>query len=253
MAWQGQPRAALLAQERPQQQRGQGRTGELGHDVGGDALPREIAARRERHAHRRIQVRARDRPHEQDDGGHHQRRSHHLRAVGDRVAAEPGAYHAAAHRHQDQQEGPEQLREQPPPLIPVVPEVELAGHRVRLPDGPQGNVRMTDTLLPVRLRFRGTLSWHAGHLTPHFRLPRTRHTRGRRGSPPPMHQPPTPQSSPVPPRLSSPETDEIPSGPTRLPLLARTHDEPTRRRMPARIEASPCPSHRGDRLSVFRR
>ena len=62
----------------------------------------------ERHAHRRVQVRTRDRPHEQDDGRHHQRRGHHLRPVRDRVTAEPGADHAAADGDQDQEEGAQQ-------------------------------------------------------------------------------------------------------------------------------------------------
>src|SRR6185312_17023833 len=93
-------------------------------------------------------------------------RGHHLRPVWDRVSVEPGADHAAADGDQDQEKGAQQLREQPPPFVLVVPEVELAGHRVGLPDRPQGNGSMTDGILPLRLRFRGTLIWLAGHLTP---------------------------------------------------------------------------------------
>jgi hypothetical protein len=46
---------------------------------------------------------------------------------------------------------PEQLREQPPPLVPVVPEVELAGHRVRLSDRSQRHLGMMYRLAPVGL------------------------------------------------------------------------------------------------------
>ena len=70
-SWQGQPCAALLAEKRPQHQRRQGGAYELGGDVRRDALPREVASCREGHAHRRVQVRTGDGPHEQDDGGHH--------------------------------------------------------------------------------------------------------------------------------------------------------------------------------------
>ena len=154
-AGQGQARAALLADQRPQQQRGQDGAQELGHDVGRDALPREVAPRREGDADRRIEVRAGDRPHEQDDGHHHQRRSHHLGAVGDRVAAEPGADHAAADGDQDQEEGAQQLREQTPSLVAVVPEVELTGNRVRLPDGPQGDLGVPGGTPPIGFRWRG--------------------------------------------------------------------------------------------------
>ena len=80
---------------------------------------------------------------------------HHRRAVRDRVAAEPGVDHAAADGDEDQEEGAQQLGEQPPPLVAVVPEVELAGHRVRLPHGSQGDVGMPDGILPIGLRWRG--------------------------------------------------------------------------------------------------
>ena len=80
---------------------------------------------------------------------------HHRGAVGDRVAAEPGADHAAADGDQDQEEGAQQLGEQPPPLVAVVPEVELAGNRVRLPDGPQGDLGMPGGTPPIGLRWRG--------------------------------------------------------------------------------------------------
>ena len=221
---QGQARAALLADQRPQQQRGQDRAEKLGHDVGRDALPREVAPRREGDAHRRVQVRAGDRPHEQDDGHHHQRRSHHLGAVRDRVAAEPGADHAAADGDQDQEEGAQNLREQPPRFVPVVPEVELTGNRVGLPHRPQGNGSMTDGILPLGLRFRGKLIWLAGHLTPLSGSPA--HPADARASgirPPPARQPLTPQSSRAP-QSSSSDTDEIPSRATRSAALS-SHSE----------------------------
>jgi hypothetical protein len=80
--------------------------------------------------------------HEQDDGGNRQRRCHHQRGVAGHMTAEPGVHHAAARRREDEQEGPEQLGEDPAPLIAVVEEVELPPGRVRLPEGPQGGVRM---------------------------------------------------------------------------------------------------------------
>ena len=86
-----------------------------------------------------------------------------LRAVGDRVAAETGADHAAADGDQDQEEGAQQLRKQAPSLVPVVPEVELAGHRVRLPHGPQGHLGMTDSPLPFRPGWRDYPARLAGH------------------------------------------------------------------------------------------
>jgi hypothetical protein len=41
---------------------------------------------------------------------------------------------------------------------------------------------MTDSILPLGLRFRGNLIWLAGHLTPLSGFLRTRQTRGRQGS-----------------------------------------------------------------------
>ena len=66
---------------------------------------------------------------------------------GDGVAAEPGVDHPAADRDEDQEERAEQLGEQPPPLVAVVPEVELAGDRVRLPHRPQSDLATTGRLL----------------------------------------------------------------------------------------------------------
>ncbi len=136
-AGQGQARAAVPPDQRPQQQRGQHRAGELGHDVGGYPPPGEIATQRKRGAHHRVEVRAGDGPHEQDDRHHHQGRGDHPGRRGDGVPAEPRVHHPGARRHQDQEEGTEQLGEQPPPLVPVIPEVELPDDRVRPAEGPE--------------------------------------------------------------------------------------------------------------------
>jgi len=85
------------------------------------------------------------------------------------LTAEAGVDHAAADGHQDQEKGTQQLREQAPSLVTVVPEVELSGHRVRLAYGPQGNLGMTKCLLPFRLGWRGQPVRLAGHRAPHFR------------------------------------------------------------------------------------
>ena len=44
---------------------------------------------------------------------------------------------------------PKDLGEQAPPLVAVVPEVELLGDRVRLPYRPQGHLGTMDRPLPV--------------------------------------------------------------------------------------------------------
>ena len=59
---------------------------------------------------------------------------------------------------------PEQLGEQPPSLVPVVQEVELTGHRVRLSDGPQRNLGVANGLLPFRIGWRGCPARLTGHL-----------------------------------------------------------------------------------------
>ena len=70
----GQRGAKVLdvAEHREQEQAGQRRADELGDDVTGHATPREVATHRERERDAGVQVRARDRAHEQDDGHHHQ-------------------------------------------------------------------------------------------------------------------------------------------------------------------------------------
>ena len=93
----------------------------------------------------------------------------HPRGGGHGVAAEPCVDHPAADRDEDEEERPEQLGEQPPPLVAVVGEVKLVGDRVRLPHGPQGDVGAVHRrplpvrLLPGRVRWPGILSGLAAH------------------------------------------------------------------------------------------
>ena len=103
-----------------QKQAGQRRADELGDDVARDTPPREVPAQRERQRHGRVQVRAGDRAHEQDDRHHHQARGHDRRGEADlplRVQKPP------ARGGQDQREGAQQLRKQPPPLLARIIEV----------------------------------------------------------------------------------------------------------------------------------
>jgi hypothetical protein len=58
-----------------QDQGGQGGAGQLHHDVARDPVPREVAAQREGDADGRVQVRAGDLAHEQDDRHDGQRRA----------------------------------------------------------------------------------------------------------------------------------------------------------------------------------
>jgi hypothetical protein len=57
----------------------------------------------------------------------------HPRAVRDSVAAETGIDHPGPDSDEDEEEGPQDLGEQPPTFVAVVQEVELPGDRVRLP------------------------------------------------------------------------------------------------------------------------
>lgn len=82
-------------------------------------------------------------------------------SVAGHVTAEPGVHHVAARRHEDEQEGPEQFGEDPAPLVAVVEEVELPPGRVRLPEGPRGDVHMT---------WRAHLRWRRAGLAGRARL-----------------------------------------------------------------------------------
>ncbi len=95
---------------------------ELHDDVAGNPPPREVAASGEGEADGRVEVGARHLAHEQDD------RHHHQPGRGDGCGAADGvgeglAHHPAARRHEDEEEGPEQLGEEPPPLLLGVLEV----------------------------------------------------------------------------------------------------------------------------------
>ncbi len=57
-----------------------------------------------------------------------------------RVTAEPGVHHAAADGDDDEQESPEQLAEQAPPLVAGVPEVKRPGHGVWLAERTERDV-----------------------------------------------------------------------------------------------------------------
>jgi len=54
-------------------------------------------------------------------------------AMGDSVAAETGVDHSCAHSDEDEEEGRQDLGEQAPPFVAVVPETKLPHYRVRLP------------------------------------------------------------------------------------------------------------------------
>ena len=72
--------------------------------------PPKVATRGERQGHDRVQMRARDRTHEQDDREHHQPGGDHRRGEADLpLAVQDPASGGDEHEH----EGPEQLREQP--------------------------------------------------------------------------------------------------------------------------------------------
>ena len=114
---------------RLEEQRRERGAGELHDDVAGHPAPREVAASRERQAHGRVEVGARHLAHEQDDRHHHQTRRRHRRGPADGVR-EGLAHHPAARGDEHQEERPEQLREQAPPLLARVLEVlDRVDHR----------------------------------------------------------------------------------------------------------------------------
>ena len=76
----------------------------------GTRLQRKVTAHRERQGHGRVQVRAGDRTHEQDDREHHQPRSDHRGREADLPL---GMQDPAASGNEHQHECPEQLGEQP--------------------------------------------------------------------------------------------------------------------------------------------
>jgi hypothetical protein len=71
---------------------------------------------------------------------HHQGGGYNQRAIGNGAAAEAVIDHPSAHRHQDQEKGPEQFREQTAALVAIVPKVELTNDGVRGSKGTQSRV-----------------------------------------------------------------------------------------------------------------
>ena len=113
---------ADLPQHRPEEEAGEGRPQQLHDDVAGHAAPGEGAAQREGQRHRRVEVRARDGPHEEDDGHDHEPRGADGRGAADRaVGGRP--HHRASGTHQHEEERAEELREEPPPLMAGIVEV----------------------------------------------------------------------------------------------------------------------------------
>ena len=105
-----------------EEQAGEGGADELDHDVARHALPREVAAERERERDGWVQMGAGHLAHEQDDPHHHQPGCDDGCGAADRVG-ERLAHHPAAGGDEDEEEGPEELREQAPPLLARVLEV----------------------------------------------------------------------------------------------------------------------------------
>ena len=99
---------------------------DLGDDVAGDPAPREVAADRERQRHRRVEVGARDRAHEEDDPHDHHPGGEGLHRQGQVAADGQGPDDAAAGRDEHQQERAPDLAEQAPELEAGVVEVDLA-------------------------------------------------------------------------------------------------------------------------------
>ena len=106
-----------------QEQSGEGGASELHDDVAGYPPPGKVAAQREGDAHSRVEVRARDLAHEEDDRHHHQPGCDHRRLSAD-LPRERVAHHPAARGHQHEEERAEQLGEEAPPFLTRILEVE---------------------------------------------------------------------------------------------------------------------------------
>jgi len=122
-AWLGQRGTDLAdrAEGGSQEQARQDGPGGLRSDVTGHPSPLEVPAQREGEADHGVEVRPRDRTHGQDHGHHHQPRSHDTGSSPD--AARLGIHDRTTRAHQNEQEGAEQLTEQPAPLRTEVGEV----------------------------------------------------------------------------------------------------------------------------------
>ena len=92
------------------------RAGELGRDIGRRHPPADLAPEREDQGHRRIEVRARERP--EDGDQHHQRRAGRQRVAQQRdgvvPARQPLAHDPGADHDGQQQRRPQRLRRQAP-------------------------------------------------------------------------------------------------------------------------------------------
>ena len=100
----------------------------LDEDVAGDAPPREVPAQGERERDAGIQVGAGDGAHEQDDRHNHQPGRHHGGGQADLALA---VEDPAAGGDEHQEEGAEQLREEPPPLQAGIVELGLGAELER--------------------------------------------------------------------------------------------------------------------------
>ena len=109
-----------VAEDREQEEAGQGRADQLDDDVAGQPFPGEVAAQGEGEGDGRVEVGAGDGAHEEDDRQDHQARRDHR---GRQADLPLGVEQAAAGGDEHQDEGPEQLREEAAPLQARVVEV----------------------------------------------------------------------------------------------------------------------------------
>ena len=105
-----------------QEQRRERGADQLDDDVAGHATPREIAAKREGNADGGIQVGAGHFAHKQDDRHHHQPGRDNRRATADGIG-KCLPHHPAASGDEDEEKRPQQLGEQPAPLLLRIGEV----------------------------------------------------------------------------------------------------------------------------------
>src|SRR5579875_3202196 len=121
-AGQGRTQVADVAEHAPEERRRQQAARKLGGHVSRHPPPGEMAPQREGDAHGWVQVGPADGAHEVDDGHDHERGRHHLGVERD-LAVAPRVNHWCSRSHEDQQERPERLRQQAPPLVGQVLEV----------------------------------------------------------------------------------------------------------------------------------
>src|SRR4029077_1656968 len=146
--------------------------------------PRKVSAQRECDTHRRVEMRARDLAHEQDDRHHHQPGRDHRRGPADRIRKRL-PHNAATSGNQHQEERAQQLREQPPPLPRRI--LKVLEHRN---DTLRGMLREVPGF--IELAGSPTLNRLATHLTPLTRSHASTATASR--SRPPWRTPNSPVS-----------------------------------------------------------